>query len=565
MPNSSAVTSRLDDNVHDRLETYAAERNISKSQAVAELTENGLNLIGDGHNLSLDATPDLQRMAELQSELNQQAEQLSQKLTAQRTRLEDKLNNHIDLDDVNDDAIKAFADKPYNILPKGENEYYVTTPKFVPFHVGHLLKQDDAWNTYVVNKYVSWIEDIPDKISNKINIDKKYEHATVDQNTRLLELASEDEREQAWDDLGGRDGGLHKRVDDTKIKLQRGEEFTVISQLVENGNLPFKPNGPNKDRIRSEPTDISLRPYQQRAWNEFTDHGHIGVYWPPGLGKTFLALYAGDRLPGDKLIVVPSTVLEQQWNERINDFCRDSNEWTVKTYQYLTYNDNMEEFTGSNAPVLTVFDEAHTLPSNTYSTLSTLNTEFRIGLSATPYREDDRTDYIFALTGRPVGVQWEEIRQYTDFTYPNVSVYLYETMTQKQHDLPDLYNNAGKTLIFCDSIDAGKQLSDMLNTPFVHGETPKEKRMDMFRDNTTVIASRVADEGMSLDELDRIIEFDFHGGSRRQELQRAGRIMHTDGIGEHIIQMTDDEYDNYGKRLYSLEEKGIDIEFIRRA
>lgn len=565
MPDSAPVTSRLDSDVHNRLETYAAERDISKSQAVAELTENGLNLIGNGHELSLNATPDLQRLTELQAELNQQAEQLSQKLTAQQTRLENKLTNHIDLADTDDDAIKAFADKPYNILPKNETEYYVTAPKFVPFHVGHLLKQDDAWNTYIINKYVAWIEDIPDEINEKISLDKQYKHASVDQNTRILELNDEEERDTAWDNLGGRDGGLHKRVDDTKIQIQQGEVFNVISELVENGNLPFKPNPPTTDDIRSEPSDISLRPYQKRAWDEFTDHGHIGVYWPPGLGKTFLALYAGDRLTGDKLVVVPSTVLEQQWKNRISDMCRNPNEWTVKTYQYLTRGDNIEEFTEEHAPTLTVFDEAHTLPSNTYAALSTINTNYRIGLSATPYREDERTDYIFALTGRPIGVQWEEIREHTDFTYPNVSVYLYETRAQKQQDLHDLLADAGKTLVFCDSIDAGKALTEELDIPFVHGETPKQNRMQIFHDNQTIIASRVADEGMSLNELDRVIEFDFHAGSRRQELQRAGRIMHTDGIGTHIVQMTDDEYENHGKRLYSLEEKGIDIEFIRRA
>lgn len=57
----------------------------------------------------------------------------------------------------------------------------------------------------------------------------------------------------------------------------------------------------------------------------------------------------------------------------------------------------------------------------------------------------------------------------------------------------------------------------------------------------------------------------FHGGSRRQELQRAGRVMHSDGIGQHLVQMTDEEYDKYGNRLYSLEEKGIDIRLERRS
>lgn len=57
---------------------------------------------------------------------------------------------------------------------------------------------------------------------------------------------------------------------------------------------------------------------------------------------------------------------------------------------------------------------------------------------------------------------------------------------------------------------------------------------------------------------------DFHGGSRRQEAQRAGRVMHGDGEGEHIVLMTDEEYEKHGQRLYALEEQGFDIRFERR-
>lgn len=57
---------------------------------------------------------------------------------------------------------------------------------------------------------------------------------------------------------------------------------------------------------------------------------------------------------------------------------------------------------------------------------------------------------------------------------------------------------------------------------------------------------------------------DIGGGSRRQELQRAGRVMHSDGIGRHVVQMTDEEHEKYGRRLYSLEEKGMDIRLERR-
>lgn len=568
MAESETVTGRIDPSTVDDLEAYAETRGISKSQAMAELLENGLNLTDSDDGPALAADTDLQKMADLQSELNQLSEQVAQKVEAQQQRLEQQMADHFDLAELDREAVRAFADQPFNVLPKGgsdENEYYVTAPRFVPFHVGHLLEQDEAWNTFVVNKYVSWIEDIPEPVREKIDLGQRYEQATVDQNERLLELADEEERDRAWDDLGGEDGGLNHRVEDDKIQIQKGKEFEVIAELVEAGNLPFKAVGPQSDALRGDPADVSLRPYQKRAWEQFCEHGQIGVYWPPGLGKTFLSLYAGERVQGDKLVVVPSSTLESQWEQRIREFTERPHGWTVKTYQYLTQHNNMDEFTGVNSPKLTIFDECHTLPANTFSKLATLDTDFRIGLSATPYREDERTDYIFALTGVPVGIEWEELLEYGDFDYPEVSVYLYRTSRQKRKDLDDLLDEPGKTLVFCDSIDTGQRLSEDLNVPFVHGETPKQQRMDLFRNNRVVIGSRVADEGLSLDDLDRVIEHDFHGGSRRQELQRAGRVMHSDGIGQHIIQMTDGEYEDFGGRLYSLEEKGMDIQFIRRA
>ena len=88
--------------------------------------------------------------------------------------------------------------------------------------------------------------------------------------------------------------------------------------------------------------------------------------------------------------------------------------------------------------------------------------------------------------------------------------------------------------------------------------------MEVFEQNRVVIGSRVADGGVSLEDLDRVIEYQFHGGSRRQELQRAGRLMHGSEVGEHIVQMTDQEYEKFSQRLYDLEGKGMDIRLERR-
>jgi len=49
-----------------------------------------------------------------------------------------------------------------------------------------------------------------------------------------------------------------------------------------------------------------------------------------------------------------------------------------------------------------------------------------------------------------------------------------------------------------------------------------------------------------------------------QESQRFGRLMHsTQDEPEHLILMTEDEFEKYRKRLYVITERGFHIEVIR--
>lgn len=559
---TKTASARFGEDELKEIEEYAKNRDITRSKAIRELALSGKRLAGD-ESPKLEASADIEHMHSLVEEVNQIAAQVEKKTQAQSEKIRRKLEKHIDLDDVSDEDLSAFAEQPFKMISKGDNEYYIVVPRFVPFSAGHLHEQDDAWQVFIVNKYINWISELPDIITEKIDLEPEYEEAVVRDN--ILQLSNENERERAWEDLGGREGGLYQRYGEDKIKIKSGHEFDVISELIERGNLPFGQSIVPESKIRQEPQKISLRPYQERAWNKFLETGQIGVYWPPGLGKTFFGLYTGHRISGNKLVVVPSSTLESQWDSRIQEYSDYPDEWDIRTYQYLTTNNNMQEYQESENLSLTIFDECHTLPANTFSKLSTLNTDFRIGLSATPYREDERTDYIFALTGVPIGIEWQELLQFKNVEYPDVSVYIYENNKQKQKDIRNLVDgNTKKTLIFCDRLDPGKKLADMLDVPFVHGETSKDDRLDIFQENKIVIASRVADEGVSLDQLDQVIEYMFHGSSRRQELQRAGRLMHTEGIGKHIVQMTDSEFESYSDRLYSLEEKGIEIQLERR-
>jgi superfamily II DNA or RNA helicase len=78
------------------------------------------------------------------------------------------------------------------------------------------------------------------------------------------------------------------------------------------------------------------------------------------------------------------------------------------------------------------------------------------------------------------------------------------------------------------------------------------------------VVSRVGDEGISLPDIERVIEVAGLYGSRMQESQRFGRLMHSlKEEPEHIILMTEDEYNKYNKRLYAILERGFKIEFVR--
>lgn len=497
----------------------------------------------------------------LAAEMQREIDALQQELETKQEQLESQLETLPD-ENWDTDQLEDFVEKPYTLIPKSENEMWVIVPRFIPFNVGWLEKQDESYNHFIVNKYVNWIEEIPDEISEEVGIEQEFEEAQIEDG--VVQFSDEDERDRAWDKLGGREGGLYKRTDEDKIQVKAGKEFDVIAELIEQGNLPFTPTPVEQSDLRSDITGVSLREYQERAWNKLRETGMIGVYWPPGTGKTFLGLYAGDRIRGKKLVVVPQKTLEEQWNERIEEFCDHPEEWDVRTYQYLSRQDNIEEYNKEGVK-LTIMDECQTLPSRTYSKISTINTKYRIGLSATPYREEDgTTKYIFALTGYPVGLNWNELKEKGVTRYPDVKVLLHRTQRQKRKTVEEYINKkTGKIVVFCDSIDEGKKLSEDLDIPFIHGET--DNRMDKFRNNRVVISSRVGDEGMSLDDINVVIEYDFHGRSRRQELQRAGRIMHNDSEdGEHYILMTDDEHEKYSRRLLSLEQKGFKIEKVRK-
>ena len=449
---------------------------------------------------------------------------------------------------VNKDEMRGFLKEPYVILPtKRPEEWWVVVPKFIQMQVGWLERSTESYNIFKVNKFINWLGDIPTLLKSKF----KFKSELPVKVYGGMVLTGKRHQDETWNRYSK---FLLKKEGKDRIRIKRGAEFRLIAQIIDDGTLPFLPKEVEKEDLRPARVKFELREYQKTARREFFKYGAIGVYWAYSAGKTYLGLQLCSELKGNKLIVVPTLTLKEQWEKRLKELTEVEEETEVITYHGFDKVRNKEY-------ILTIYDECHHLPANTFSRLSTLRTKYRLGLSATPYREDGRTEYIFALTGYPVGLDWEALIKLGVIEKPDIRLYVLQDRRAKIEKLSELLIDKKKTIIFCDSIKFGNEISKRFEIPFVSGESTK--RIEVIEEAEVCVVSRVGDEGLSVKDIERIIEIDFLFGSRRQEGQRLGRLFHGETAGEHIILMSEREYEDHSKRLYSIYEKGFKIQIVR--
>ena len=474
-----------------------------------------------------------------------QLDQIKKEITAREKKLSNTANlvkTNLD-SNIDKERFIAFLKKPYTTKPLGKNKILVFVPKWVPnFEVGWLHEEKDEYYIYELNQYSAWLGDVPDELLSQINFEEGIK-ATVEGNRVFFD---EEQKSKAY----GMFKGHVTKWESDQAYIKQGHEFDIISQIIKSGYIPYQQKPVSKSDLR-ESESIKLRDYQKLSYDTFLQTGAIGLFYPTGAGKSFVSMKGIDSLKGNKLVIVPGITIAEQWQWYIDEYiphCKD--EVTISTYQGFKNFDS--EF------MLTIYDECHRLPANTFSKLSTIKTKYRIGLSASPHREDGRESLIFALTGQPVGINWQKYMSTVGRSYHPIHLYTVLNMQQKLAKLRELFNPEKKTFVFCDSIDLGKKVSQRLGIPFINGET--SNRLDEIENNKAVVISRVGDMGVSVDDLERIIEIDFLFGSRQQELQRTGRLMHSQAKStRHDIIMTDSEFSQYGKRIWALREKGFEI------
>ncbi|MEM3775893.1 MAG: DEAD/DEAH box helicase family protein [Metallosphaera sp.] len=144
--------------------------------------------------------------------------------------------------------------------------------------------------------------------------------------------------------------------------------------------------------------NIKLREYQERALRLWLSRKRGVLVLPTGAGKTVIGIKALSTLKVATLIVVPTIELLHQWADKIEELLDASpgiiggGEDRLSGITVITYDSayiKVEQL-GNKFPFV-IFDEVHHLPSIGYINIAELMASpFRMGLTATPEREDGR-------------------------------------------------------------------------------------------------------------------------------------------------------------------------------
>ncbi|QLD91141.1 DEAD/DEAH box helicase [Natronomonas salina] len=400
------------------------------------------------------------------------------------------------------------------------------------------------------------------------------------------------------------DGVLRARIGDATAWVAEDRTAEVKRTLYEAGY-------PVQDYRDLESGDallvdltLELRPYQADWVQRFADAKSGVLVGPPGSGKTVAALGIMADIEGETLILVPSRDLAAQWRERIladttltpdqvGEYHGGSKEIrpvTIATYQTAGMDRHRMLF-DSRKWGLIVYDECQHIPSPVSRRSADLQTKHRLGLSATPIREDDLEREIYTLIGPPIGTDWNALFDAGYVAEPEVEIrylpwasemhrneygsseghekrQLAATNPAKVQEIEAILreNPGSKAIVFVEFIDQGDAIAEALGVPFISGETPHARRsrlFDRFRSGPldTIVVSRVGDEGIDLPDTEVAIAASGLGGSRRQGAQRAGRTMRPVGKARMYVLATRGtrEEDFARQRTQHLAARGVRV------
>jgi len=168
-----------------------------------------------------------------------------------------------------------------------------------------------------------------------------------------------------------------------------------------------------------EPRDYQI-PIIKKTYKQLKDIGGGVITVAPGAGKTFMAIRLSTLLKQKTLILVHTTVLLEQWIDRINFFLPNARIGKIKGKVFDIENKDyvigmlqtLVSDTKNFKPIdfesfgLTVYDEVHHMAAPSFSKAFPLvSSKYNLGLSATPKRSDNLQCIFYWNIGPPA---WQQ-------------------------------------------------------------------------------------------------------------------------------------------------------------
>lgn len=397
---------------------------------------------------------------------------------------------------------------------------------------------------------------------------------------------------------------LHGPIEDDTSWVVEGAE-AAIKRILYDAGYPVQDERELEEGDRLDVSlELPLRAYQSDWVERFLEAGSGVLVGPAGSGKTIAAIAIMGALEAETLVLVPTRELAGQWRTELlrnTDLdAEDVGEYhggeksirpvTIATYRIASMDRHRGLF-DSRRWGLIVYDEAHRVPSPVHRLTADLQSRHRLGLTASPLREDDRERDIYTLIGPPIGTDWDALFDAGFVAEPAVEI---RYVPWRDEGAKDEYGAASRhrkrqlaatnpakidavsdalaerpdsqALVFVEYLDQGNELAEALSLPFVSGETPHAERARLFQafrrgDQDTLVVSRVGDEGIDLPDAELAVIASGLGGSRRQGTQRAGRIMRPSGNAEVVMLATEGtrEADFALQQMHHLSSKGVPV------
>jgi DNA excision repair protein ERCC-3 len=297
---------------------------------------------------------------------------------------------------------------------------------------------------------------------------------------------------------------------------------------------------------------VALRDYQHEAVDAFVRGGNGLVLLPCGAGKTVVGVAAAAQTGLATLVLTPSRSVAEQWlaaflalttvDERRVRLAQTGDApapVTIATYHGATG--------GALAGALidypwglVIYDEAQSLPADTFRLAAAFQSSRRLGLTATLVREDGREREIAALIGPALyDVPWVELEQQgwiAPATCVEVRVPATDSPAQaERYKLAVLERLLARhatepTLVVGTDLASLSRAARRLTLPLLTGRSPRDARamtLEAFRagDITQLALSRIGSVGIDLPSAQVLVQLSGTFGSRQEEAQRLGRLL----------------------------------------